>query len=104
MRVRELDKSELASLAAIGASNFVDRGQRIHRRDALWQIERASRSQGRLFEPPDLEGYLDQSAIWRSVRRRFLCHELSSRSLDLAFVRLGSFVGISLRGGQIYDS
>ncbi|MGH9747532.1 MAG: DNA polymerase III subunit alpha [Candidatus Acidiferrales bacterium] len=56
LRVPAIAKSELAALAAIGALNFVygqdnakGRG-RIHRRDALWQIERAARRPGPLLE------------------------------------------------------
>src|SRR5437867_9524991 len=47
-RVPELQKSELRTLAEIGALNFLNPAQRIHRRDALWQVERASRRTGPL--------------------------------------------------------
>jgi len=50
LRVPELQKSELTSLAEIGALNFVGSKTGFHRRDALWQIERASRSAGPLLE------------------------------------------------------
>ena len=49
LRVPEIQKSELTALAEIGALNFIG-GKRGHRRDALWQIERAARRAGRLFE------------------------------------------------------
>ena len=49
-RVSELQKNELASLAEIGALNFIQPGKRTHRRDALWQVERAGRPSGPLFE------------------------------------------------------
>jgi error-prone DNA polymerase len=39
-------------LAEVGALNFL-RDDRIHRRDALWQVERASRRTGPLLEPID---------------------------------------------------
>jgi error-prone DNA polymerase len=60
LRVPRLQKSELATLASIGALNFISRenGERrgeIHRRDALWQIERASRRAGPLLERTALE-------------------------------------------------
>jgi error-prone DNA polymerase len=58
LRVPAIQKSELTALAAIGALNFIagkhgSRGEgsgTIHRRDALWQIERASRRPGPLLE------------------------------------------------------
>ncbi len=54
LRVPAIQKSELAALAEIGALNFI-RGKenKIHRRDALWQIERAARKPGPLFEGTD---------------------------------------------------
>ena len=60
LRVPGIQKSELAALASIGALNFVvaDRTGRprgMHRRDALWQIERASRRAGPLLERAALE-------------------------------------------------
>ncbi|HVA17184.1 MAG TPA: error-prone DNA polymerase [Candidatus Dormibacteraeota bacterium] len=58
LRVPAIHKSELAALAEIGALNFIgdergvygERRQTTHRRDALWQIERAARRPGALFE------------------------------------------------------
>jgi len=50
LRVPGLQKSELTALAEIGALNFVGSKTGFHRRDALWQIERASRSAGPLLE------------------------------------------------------
>ncbi|HSB75246.1 MAG TPA: error-prone DNA polymerase, partial [Terriglobales bacterium] len=64
-RVPELRKNELVTLAQIGALNSVVSGQPpragkletdnsklpLHRRDALWQVERAARSPGPLLEP-----------------------------------------------------
>ncbi|HEY2461664.1 MAG TPA: error-prone DNA polymerase [Candidatus Acidoferrum sp.] len=49
-RVPELQRAELRSLAEIGALNFVESKSGFHRRDALWQIERASRRPGPLLE------------------------------------------------------
>jgi error-prone DNA polymerase len=62
-RVVELRKDELRKLAAVGALNFIqaplrkkikDQGpkakQAINRRDALWQVERVTRSAGELYE------------------------------------------------------
>jgi len=50
LRVPSLQKSELTALAEIGALNFVGSKAGFHRRDALWQIERASRRAGPLLE------------------------------------------------------
>ncbi len=49
-RVPQIQKDELRVLAAIGALNFVSCKTRIHRRTALWQVERAGRPAGELFE------------------------------------------------------
>ena len=49
-RVPAIQKSEMATLAAIGALNSIAGKQGAHRRDALWQIERAARRPGPLFE------------------------------------------------------
>ena len=49
-RVPELQKRELILLAEVGALNFLRPENRIHRRDALWQIERACRRTGPLLE------------------------------------------------------
>jgi error-prone DNA polymerase len=53
LRVPALQKSELTALAAIGALNLVEARSGFHRRDALWQIERASRRPGPLLESLD---------------------------------------------------
>jgi error-prone DNA polymerase len=52
-RVPELQKKEMALLAEVGALNFIQENNRIHRRDALWQIERAVRPAGPLFDSSD---------------------------------------------------
>lgn len=50
-RVSSLQKSELQALAEVGALNFIAGAKyRMHRRDALWQIERAARRPGPLLE------------------------------------------------------
>jgi error-prone DNA polymerase len=51
-RVPMIQKSELVALAEVGALNFISgSGSRsTHRRDALWQIERAARHAGPLLE------------------------------------------------------
>ncbi len=54
LRVPQIQKSELAALASIGALNFIGGKRSRHRRDALWQIERAARHPGPLFESPEI--------------------------------------------------
>jgi error-prone DNA polymerase len=65
-RVPELRKHELRKLAAVGALNFIESSEPadagnskvienqtralVHRRDALWQVERAARAAGALYE------------------------------------------------------
>lgn len=53
-RVSEIQKTEMKALAAIGALNFIEPQHATHRRDVLWQIERAARHPGALFESPKL--------------------------------------------------
>ncbi|HYL63469.1 MAG TPA: error-prone DNA polymerase [Candidatus Methylomirabilis sp.] len=47
-RVPELHKSDLVTLSELGALNAL--GEKIHRRSALWQIERAARQAGPLLD------------------------------------------------------
>jgi error-prone DNA polymerase len=49
-RVPELRKDELVMLAEVGALNFLSPEDPMHRRDALWQVERAARRSGPLLE------------------------------------------------------
>ena len=53
LRVPELRKDEINRLAEIGALNSLDR---IHRRDALWQAQRAILPVGPLLEPLEEKG------------------------------------------------
>ena len=52
LRVPALQKSELVTLGETGALNFISgkKDHGIHRRDALWQIERVARRAGPLLE------------------------------------------------------
>jgi len=53
LRVPEIQKAELTALAEVGALNFINgTKQQMHRRDALWQVERAARRPGPLLEQP----------------------------------------------------
>jgi error-prone DNA polymerase len=49
-RVPAIQKMELTTLAKIGALNFITNQKGFHRRDALWQVERAARHAGPLLE------------------------------------------------------
>ena len=52
-RVPALSRTDLATLAEIGALNALSGG--LHRRDALWQVERATRDAGPLLQPLDAD-------------------------------------------------
>ena len=54
-RVPGIQKSELTALAEVGALNFISSRRGSHRRDALWQVERASRRPGPLLETQEPE-------------------------------------------------
>ncbi len=80
LRVPALQKSELTALAEIGALNFIEppcglapaeprnkRKPRSHRREALWQVERAARSAGPLLQEYSELGFNPESlsdALW----------------------------------------
>jgi error-prone DNA polymerase len=49
-RVPELNQRNLRILAEIGALNNISAGTKLHRRDALWQIEKAGKKVGELLE------------------------------------------------------
>jgi len=78
-RVPELRKDELTTLAEIGALNSVASGQwsvdnesqniKLHRRDALWQVERAIRWSGPLLdELPEIDGESPLAAMTHEER------------------------------------
>jgi error-prone DNA polymerase len=48
-RVPQLNRANLAMLARIGALNHISGETQLHRRDALWQIEKAARQPGPLL-------------------------------------------------------
>ncbi len=50
LRVPQLSKSDLTMLARIGALNNLSGRSKLHRRDALWQVERAVRHHGPLLQ------------------------------------------------------
>jgi error-prone DNA polymerase len=54
-RVPELSRANLRMLAQIGALNNIGADTKLHRRDALWQVEKAAQRVGKL-----LEGVIEQ--------------------------------------------
>jgi error-prone DNA polymerase len=52
-RVPELSRDNLAMLARIGALNHLSDNVKLHRRDALWQVEKAVRQSGPLLQTID---------------------------------------------------
>jgi error-prone DNA polymerase len=63
-RVPQLQKDELRVLASVGALNFIFDKTRIHRRSALWQVERAGRVAGALFEENVRSGESDPASLF----------------------------------------
>jgi error-prone DNA polymerase len=57
-RVPELSRANLRMLAQIGALNNISADTKLHRRDALWQVEKAAQRVGKL-----LEGVIEQDSI-----------------------------------------
>ena len=64
-RVPTLRKAESVLLAELGALNFIHRRNGFHRRDALWQVERASRPVGPLLQAfePHARTHSEESAL-----------------------------------------
>jgi error-prone DNA polymerase len=112
-RVREVRKPELNRLAEIGALNSLDR---IHRRDALWQAQRAILPAGPLLdrleekgEPSPLSPMNTEERLWADYRGTGLTvgrHPMAHRRAEmsalgvvpaarLATVRDGSIVRIA---------
>ena len=115
-RVPELQKCEMVLLAEVGALNFLNPSHRIHRRDALWQVERACRRTGPLLETidePDRSSPLD---VMTSEERlvadfhgtgltvgphpmAYYRDEMNSRGVlrasDLAGIRNGTYVRVA---------
>jgi error-prone DNA polymerase len=56
-RVPELSRANLRMLAQIGALNNISEETKLHRRDALWQVEKAAQRVGKL-----LEGVVEQDS------------------------------------------
>jgi error-prone DNA polymerase len=77
LRVPAIQKSELAVLAEVGALNFIaGKKNKIHRRDALWQVERAARRAGPLFEAEALSSQTDAQSEDSSGSAADVCSPL----------------------------
>src|SRR6266403_2034563 len=63
-RVPHLQKDEMRVLASIGALNFISSKARSHLRSALWQVERAGRPAGALFEAHVRTDDSDRSSLF----------------------------------------
>jgi error-prone DNA polymerase len=113
-RVLELSKSEWTMLAQVGALNGL--GERFHRRDALWQVERAVRPSGILFKqsqqedaPSPLSQMTDEERLVTdfhgtglTVGRHPMAHRRAEwngmnikRACDLKFIVDGRFTRIA---------
>jgi error-prone DNA polymerase len=66
-RIPKIQKGELAALAAIGALNSISGKQGFHRRDALWQVERAAQRPGPLLERAEVAQNADAGAFSKPV-------------------------------------
>jgi len=62
-RIPEIQKSELTVLAEVGALNLISGRRGFHRRDALWQVERAARRPGLLLETQEEASQDEPAAI-----------------------------------------
>ena len=79
-RVPELRKTELVTLGEIGALNSLG-GASVHRRDALWQVERAVRGTGPLLrEVPDAH---DASPLSRMTAEERLVADFSGTGMTV---------------------
>jgi len=75
-RIPAIQKPELTALAEVGALNFLSPRQGFHRRDALWQVERAARRPGPLLESPEASPSTSKGdADWESPLLRMTDEE-----------------------------
>jgi len=81
LRVPELQKSDLVQLAEIGALNFLDPSNHRHRRDALWQVERAAQRTGPLLEK--LEPEEESSPLDRMTAEERLVADFGGTGMTL---------------------
>jgi error-prone DNA polymerase len=81
LRAPELQKNELVQLAEIGALNFLDPVNQRHRRDALWQVERAAQRTGPLLEK--LETDSDPSPLERMTPEERLLADFGGTGMTI---------------------
>ncbi len=115
-RAPELQKREIVTMAAVGALNSLNPEHLMHRRDALWQVERATRQSGPLLSPidekddasplnmmtPDERLVADFEGTGMTVgphpmsyRRAELHAQGILRAIDLAGIRNGRYVRVA---------
>ena len=80
-RVPELRKNELVMLAQVGALNSLDGNE--HRRDALWQAERAGRTIGPLLHPVPDKHESSASPLFRMTDEERLVADFSGTGLTV---------------------
>ena len=81
-RVPELEKSEVAALAELGALNALpEEAADQHRRGALWQAQLALQPVGELLEPAAVDGEPSPLARMTSMQRTYADFENSSLSI-----------------------
>src|SRR3989337_3972264 len=80
LRVPAIQKDELVALAEIGALNSITGRPEGHRRDALWQVERASRRPGPLLESP--QSFVAQVAAEQTAEERLSDRHSESAGAD----------------------
>lgn len=81
LRVPLLNRKELALLARIGALNRL--GEIEHRRDALWQVQRAGKVEGPLLRRGDLDDAAELSPLRRMTTEERLVADYSGTGLTV---------------------
>ncbi|MBS1851149.1 MAG: error-prone DNA polymerase [Acidobacteria bacterium] len=90
LRTPELSKDGLTMLARIGALNHISGAKTLHRRDALWQVERAVRPSGPLLEglvEPDAASPLAQMNVEERIVSDFYGTGLTTGPHVMAYQR-----------------
>ena len=101
-RVPEIQKAELTALAEIGALNFASGRRPIHRRDALWQVERAARHPGPLFDTPETTLDETEAECGNDLREKNADQEIGApRESPLLPMTAGERLAADFRGTGI---
>jgi error-prone DNA polymerase len=80
-RVPQLNKSHLTTLALIGALNRLGDDRTFHRRDALWQVQKATHKSGPLLD--GIDEYDDPSPLERMSREERLVADFNGTGLTV---------------------